>query len=76
MDSKSHNSIFIGYCETCKGFWLYYLERQRVIHSWDVLFKEDTWGYDEIPTTSPMQIQIEFDFQSESDNGPQLEEPA
>ena len=45
LDSKSHKLILLGYADNRKAYRLYDLQKQRVIHSHDVIFQETVASY-------------------------------
>ncbi len=76
LDDKSRKCVFLGYSENRKGYRLYDLSKQKVIHSRDVRFKEHGGGEKSDPATiekespplngSPGPITLEKEF-SESE---------
>lgn len=47
LDSKSKKCVFMGYGATTKGYRLYDPLRKKIIHSRDMIFNEQKYGFDE-----------------------------
>ena len=47
LDSKSKKCVFVGYETTTKGYRLYDPMRDKIIHSRDVIFNEQKYGFGE-----------------------------
>lgn len=48
MDSKSNKLIFVGYCESSKGYRLLDLKTKKIIKRRDVVFLENLQKYDSV----------------------------
>ena len=58
LDGKATKCVFLGYGESTKGYRLYDMQRNRVIHSRDVVFNEHSRAYsdpDSVTVTKPTE---------------------
>ena len=75
LDSKARKCILLGYGTETKGYQLYDVEKEHVIHSCNVVFEESKLGNAEIEQKEPEKRCVELEKPDpENDNGDKEEE--
>ena len=59
LDLKARKCIMLGYGAIQKGYWLYDLERMKVIHNRDVIFNEDSMPGVQKESTYKKYVELE-----------------
>ena len=75
LDSKARKCILLGYGAETKGYRLYDVEKERVIHSRNVVFEESKLGIAEMEQKEPEKRLVELEKPDpEEDDGDKEEE--
>ena len=75
LDSKARKCILLGYGAETKGYRLYDVEKERVIHSRNVVFEESKYGIGEMEQKEPEKRLVELEKPDpEEDDGDKVEE--